>query len=320
MGGRGRAHTAAAPVRTGSLARARPGARARAPAPETRAAPGAPAAVAPRARAWRLHRGDPRGRGRRSGVERRQPHDRRRHLAGRVRRGEHRHPAAPDERRARQDPHRPRADGRPRFRRRSRPRPPRGGGGVRPGQARASRLGHGLRDRGRRRRHGLRRRTGRRPDREGARRPDGWHRHDAVQVRRHEASQPGDRRRRHPALELRHGHRRPEREAARGARPRDVDARRVPHRRRRPAPGRPGHLRPDHAARTDQPRLRRRAHDHEGRRYRADGNRLLRERREPRPRCSRAGVALAADRDRHRRRQRASCSRSPAATTSRSTR
>ena len=60
---------------------------------------------------------------------------------------------------------------------------------------------------------------------------------------------PGDRRRGHVALELRHRDRRAEREAARGARPRDLDARRVPHRRRRAAPGRPGHLRPDHAAR-----------------------------------------------------------------------
>ena len=62
-------------------------------------------------------------------------------------------------------------------------------------------------------------------------------------------AQAGDRRRRHAARELRHGDRRPEREAARGARPRDLDAGRVPDRRRRAAPGRPGHLRPDHAAR-----------------------------------------------------------------------
>ena len=70
-----------------------------------------------------------------------------------------------------------------------------------------------------------------------------------VHVRGHQASPPGERRRRHAALQLRHGDRRPEREAARGARPRDVDAGRVPHRRRRSAPGRPGHLRPDHASR-----------------------------------------------------------------------
>ena len=63
------------------------------------------------------------------------------------------------------------------------------------------------------------------------------------------APPPGERRRRHAARQLRHGDRRPERAAARGARPRDVDAGRVPDRRRRAAPGRPGHLRPDHAAR-----------------------------------------------------------------------
>ena len=83
-------------------------------------------------------------------------------------------------------------------------------------------------------------------------------------VRGHPPREAGNRRRRHPARELRHGDRRPEREAARGARPRDLDAGRVPDRRRRAAPGRPGHLRPDHASGPDQPRLRRRAHDHEG--------------------------------------------------------
>ncbi len=36
----------------------------------------------------------------------------------------------------------------------------------------------------------------------------------------------------------------------------------VPHRRRRPAPGHPGHQRDHHAAGRDQPRLRRRAQDH----------------------------------------------------------
>ena len=47
----------------------------------------------------------------------------------------------------------------------------------------------------------------------------------------------------------------------------------LPRRRRRAAPGRPGHQRPDHRARPHQPRLRRRAHDHEGRRLGADGHR-----------------------------------------------
>ena len=87
----------------------------------------------------------------------------------------------------------------------------------------------------------------------------------------------------------------------------DVDARRVPRRRRRPAAGRPGHHRPDHDARPDQPRLRRRADDHEGRRYGADGHRLLVQRREPRSRGGRAGAPLAADRHRSR-----GCARHPA--------
>ena len=75
---------------------------------------------------------------------------------------------------------------------------------------------------------------------------------------------------------VRHGHRDPERPAARGARPVDVDDRRLPDRRRRAPPGRPGHLRPDHDAGPHQPRLRRRADDHVRRRLGADGHRLLR--------------------------------------------
>ena len=47
-----------------------------------------------------------------------------------------------------------------------------------------------------------------------------------------------------------------------------LDHRRLPGRRRRPAPGGPGHLRPGHAPRPDQPRLRGRAHDHARRRRR----------------------------------------------------
>ena len=50
------------------------------------------------------------------------------------------------------------------------------------------------------------------------------------------------------ARSVRHDDRDPERPAARGARPLDVDARRLQGRRRRAAPGRPGHLRPDHDA------------------------------------------------------------------------
>ena len=102
--------------------------------------------------------------------------------------------------------------------------------------------------------------------------------------------------------ELRHRDRDPEREAARGARQVDLDARRVQDRRRRAPPGRPGNHRPDHAPRPDQPRLRRRPHDHEGRRHGADGHRL-RDRRQPRRRGGRARAALTADRHRADRRE-----------------
>ena len=90
-------------------------------------------------------------------------------------------------------------------------------------------------------------------------------------------------------------HRDPERPAARGARPLHLDDRRVQDRRRRPAPGRPGHLRPDHDARPHQPRLRRRAHRDAGRRLGADGHRL-RDGPEPRARGGRARARLAAHR------------------------
>src|SRR5207244_6154458 len=63
---------------------------------------------------------------------------------------------------------------------------------------------------------------------------------------------------------MRHDDRHPERPPARGARQVDLDARRVQDRRRCPPPGRSGHLRPDHAAGIDQPRLRGRATVMEG--------------------------------------------------------
>ena len=65
----------------------------------------------------------------------------------------------------------------------------------------------------------------------------------------------------------------------------------------------------------DQPRLRRRAHDHVQLRHGAHGNRLLVRRREPREGGGRARAALAADRRRDHRRDAGSCSRSRAATT-----
>ena len=58
---------------------------------------------------------------------------------------------------------------------------------------------------------------------------------------------------------------------------------RLPRGRQRAAPGRAGHHRPDHGPGPDQPRLRRRAHDHARRRLGPDGHRR-RLRREPRRR------------------------------------
>ena len=228
---------------------------------------------------------------------------------------QHRHPGAAHERRGAEDPHRPRADAGARLRRRARGRPARRRGGLRPAEARAARLGHGVRRRGRGRRHRLRRRAGRGEDRARPRRAHGRDRDDAVQVRGHEAAHAGRAGRGAAAPGVRHDDRDPERPPARGARPLDVDARRVQGRRRRAAPGRAGDLRPDHDAGPDQPRLRRRAHDHERLRHGADGHRLLVGEREPREGSRRARAALAAHRRGDHRRDAASCSRSRAATT-----
>ena len=133
-------------------------------------------------------------------------------------------------------------------------------------------------------------------------------------------SQQAETRHRGAARPGRHADRDRERPAAPGRREEDVDRRRVPDGRRRPAPGRPGDHRPDHRPRARQPRLRRRPHDHEGRRLRADGHRR-RERREPRHRGGAHGRVVAAargvdrgrDRDpaqRHRPAATSACSRS----------
>ena len=114
----------------------------------------------------------------------------------------------------------------------------------------------------------------------------------------------------------RHAHRRAEQPAAVGARQEHVDGRGVPRRRRRPAPGRAGHLGPRDAAGPHQPRLRRRADDHVRRGARrcsasawapATGARSRRPSRPWRRRCSRR---------RWRARGR-SCCRSPAGATCR---
>ena len=125
-------------------------------------------------------------------------------------------------------------------------------------------------------------------------------------------ARPGRRGHRRARRRGRHADRRPERPPADGARPAHLDGRGLPRRRRRPAPGRPGHLRPGHAARADQPRLRRRAHDHVRRRPGAARHRHGHRRA---PRASRPPSRPSPRRcSRPRSRARArSCSRSPAA-------
>ena len=99
----------------------------------------------------------------------------------------------------------------------------------------------------------------------------------------------------------RHPHHDPQRPAQGRGPEEHQHPRRVPRRRRRPAPGRPGHQRHHHHARTHQSRFRRRPRDHEGRRFRADGHRPG-VRREPRRRGGPPGDRQPAPRGRHRRR------------------
>ena len=131
---------------------------------------------------------------------------------------------------------------------------------------------------------------------------------------------PGRGGHRAPARGRRHADRDPERAAALDRRAPHDDPRRLPRGRQRPAPGRPGHHRPDHDPRPDQPRLRRRAHDHAGRRLGADGHRH-RQRRVARRRGRQVGDLHAAARgvrrgrhrhpaEHHRRAATSACSRS----------
>ena len=84
-----------------------------------------------------------------------------------------------------------------------------------------------------------------------------------------------------------------------GRRPEEhLDHRRVPGRRRRAPPGRPGDQRHHHDAGPDQPRLRGRPGDHEGRRVGADGHRPG-DRREPRRRGRPPGDREPAPRGQH---------------------
>ncbi len=149
----------------------------------------------------------------------------------------------------------------------------RGDGEPRRAEGGAEGRRHGLchRRQGRRHRH----RCGARDRRDRARagRADRRRRHPPVRLRGPQARRPGRAGHPHAAREGRHADHHPQRPAAAGGREADVDRRRLPDRRRRAAPGRPGHHRPDHRPRPDQPRLRGRAHDHARRRLGADGHR-----------------------------------------------
>ena len=163
---------------------------------------------------------------------------------------------------------------------------------------------HGLRDRRRGRWHRHRRRArDRRGGQAGDRRADRRRGHTAVRLRGQPAPAPVRRGHRPPARAGGHPDRDPEREAAGRGRAPHQHPRGVPRGRQRPAPGRPGHHRPDHHPRPDQPRLRRRAHDHARRRLGPDGHRRG-QRREPRRRGGQGRdlvtAAGAVGRGRHR--------------------
>ena len=114
----------------------------------------------------------------------------------------------------------------------------------------------------------------------------------------------------------RHADRDPELAPAVGARQEDLDGRGLPRGRRRAAPGRAGHLRPDHAAGADQPRLRRRADDHG--RGRPGAARASAWAWASTARSTRSSTRSSRRCSRPRSRARArSCCRSPAAATSR---
>ena len=80
------------------------------------------------------------------------------------------------------------------------------------------------------------------PDRPRARRADRRHRHAAVPVRGLAPARAGRGRHRRARRGGRHADRRAQQPAAVGAGPRHLDGRGLPRRRRRAAPGRPGHL------------------------------------------------------------------------------
>ena len=120
---------------------------------------------------------------------------------------------------------------------------------------------------------------------------------------------------RQPPRGGRHPHRDPQRPAAVDQRPQRLGARRLQAGRPGAAPGRLRHHRPDHHARPDQPRLRRREVGDGQRRLGADGHRLG-PRRGPRGRRRRDGGLQPAARGVASTAPTACCSRSPAAPTS----
>ena len=241
---------------------------------------------------------DRRGRCRR---ERRGPHDRGTGPGRGVHRREHRRPVAGAVQRADAGAHRQRRDARPRCRRGARDRPARGAGAVRRAQGPAQGRGHGVHHRRRRRRHGNGRGTCGGAHLPRGRRADGGHRDQAVRLRGRAARPAGRAGRGGDGRRGRHPHHDPERPPAVGAGQEDIDGRRLPGGRRRPAPGCAGHLGPDRPAGTDQPGLRRRAHDHDPGRQRAAGHRHG-HRREPGAGCRfpRGRVAAAGDLGRRR--------------------
>ena len=101
-----------------------------------------------------------------------------------------------------------------------------------------------------------------------ARRADHRRGHPAVRLRGQAARGAGRVGHRGAAQRVRHADRHPERPAAAAGRPQRQRDGRLPHRRPGAALRCPGHHRPDHHARPDQPRLRRRQVGHVRRRAR----------------------------------------------------
>ena len=235
------------------------------------------------------------------GSKRRQPDDPRRDDGRRVHRLQHRRPGAAPVGRAAQDPDRRQDHEGSRGRRRFLCWPARRGRGFREDRPGAGRLRHGVHHGRARWRYRVRRCPGGGPAREAARCAHDRRRDQAVQLRGQQAQARCGARGRGAEGPGRHPDHGPER-SAQGRRPEgNLDPRRLPRRRRRPAAGRPGDQRHHHDARTHQPRLRRRPRDHEGRGLGAHGDRP-RDRREPRRGGCPPGDREPAARGRHRRR------------------